>query len=404
MLKKLVLSAIMIGSVMMFSQNVFALGSASVNGSYHPATVDCVTGDVFAYNSNTATKKNKNEKSLLLAVDVDLSAVGSKRFNVVLDGAIWSEDMTSGVLDCNYATTSGDDDDLITSDGVTYRRLNDTTLAVSIDRKKVSDTLKFFVPLNCIITGTGDITVALDGVTYNPSRDKVVFATAGEAPTTETTTKVEISTSAFGNKILSSVTTEATTSNKAIKETTTEATTETTTEAVTEETTEVATEESTEATTEVATETTTVASVDTASQAYFDITTGTRVVSFTAGADNYYINNAAIPTDVRAYVSADGYTMLPLRAFANALDIDNVSYNSATKTAVFTLYGGHELSITAGESSFVLDGQRVEITGKAEVKDGRMFLPLRGMAYAFGIADDYIEYDADTKTATIFVG
>jgi hypothetical protein len=33
MLKKLILSAIMMGSVMMFSQNVFAFGSASVNGS-----------------------------------------------------------------------------------------------------------------------------------------------------------------------------------------------------------------------------------------------------------------------------------------------------------------------------------------------------------------------------------
>jgi 5-deoxy-D-glucuronate isomerase len=391
---------------MMFSQNAFALGAASVNGSLHPNAVECTTGDVFTYNAD-----KKSDTSLLLAVSVDLKAVGSKRFNIVLDGAIWDNSMTSGVFDCGYQTVTTDDDDAEDSDGVTYRRLNDTTLAVSIDRTKVPSNLKFFVPLNCIIVSGGDITVSLDGVVFDPAKDKVVFANAAVAETTEVTTKekVEVTTTKNNEKVLSSKPSETTTSNRTIKETTTttvattttEATTESTTEAVSETSTEATTEETTQATTETATEATTQASQQ--STTAFHLNTKTRVVSFTAGGDNYYVNNTPVYMDVRAYISNDGYMMLPLRAFANALDIDSVSYNSDTKTATFNLEQGTEIAITAGENHYTIDGQTVEIAGKAEIKDGRIFLPLRAMVNAFGISDDYLEYDADSKTATVFI-
>ena len=172
---------------------------------------------------------------------------------------------------------------------------------------------------------------------------------------------------------------EESTTKKA--ETTTKATTETTTEATTKAV-------------ETTTETTTQAETAAVSE-----------IKIKIGADQYTINGETYPLDVPAYIS-NGSTMLPLRALANAMGIadDKISYDAASKTAVLS-QGSYSVSITAGEKKLTVSAVGIdkteEIASPAEIKDGRIFLPLRAMANALGIDDSAIAYDAAEKTVTI---
>ena len=107
-----------------------------------------------------------------------------------------------------------------------------------------------------------------------------------------------------------------------------------------------------------------------------------------------------IDLDVPAYVSAAGYTMLPVRAVATALGIknDNVLWNQETRT-VTILYGQRIITMSAGEKVVYVNGSAIPAAAKVEIKDNRTFLPMRDLATALGVTD--ITWDAATKTATL---
>ena len=107
-----------------------------------------------------------------------------------------------------------------------------------------------------------------------------------------------------------------------------------------------------------------------------------------------------VTLDVPAYISAAGYTMLPVRAVAVALGINNnnVLWDQATKT-VTILYGQRIITMVAGQKVVYVNGSAIPASASVEIKDGRTFLPMRDLATALGVTD--ITWDAATKTATL---
>lgn len=107
-----------------------------------------------------------------------------------------------------------------------------------------------------------------------------------------------------------------------------------------------------------------------------------------------------VALDVPAYISAQGYTMLPVRAVATALGINNnnVLWNQASRT-VTILYGQRIITMVAGQKVVTVNGNAIPASATVQIKDGRTFLPMRDLATALGVTD--ITWDAATKTATM---
>ena len=103
---------------------------------------------------------------------------------------------------------------------------------------------------------------------------------------------------------------------------------------------------------------------------------------------------------VPAYINADGYTMLPLRAVSVALGINsnNVLWDQASRTAT-VMYGSKIISMTYGQKVVYVNAAPIPAATSVEIKDGRMFLGLRDLGNALGVTD--ITWDQATKTATL---
>ena len=104
--------------------------------------------------------------------------------------------------------------------------------------------------------------------------------------------------------------------------------------------------------------------------------------------------------DVPAYINANGYTMLPVRAVAVALGINNnnVLWDQATKT-VTILYGQRIITMQVGASVVYVNGSAIPASSSVEITDSRTFLGLRDLATALGVTT--INWDAATKTASL---
>ena len=107
-----------------------------------------------------------------------------------------------------------------------------------------------------------------------------------------------------------------------------------------------------------------------------------------------------VALDVPAYINAAGYTMLPVRAVATALGINNsnVLWDGPTKT-VTILYGQRIITMVAGQKVVYVNGSAIPASASVEIVNGRTFLPMRDLATALGVTD--ITWDAATKTATL---
>lgn len=107
-----------------------------------------------------------------------------------------------------------------------------------------------------------------------------------------------------------------------------------------------------------------------------------------------------VTLDVPAYINAAGYTMLPVRAVATALGINNnnVLWDGATKT-VTILYGQRIITMQAGQKVIYVNGSAIPAYSAVEIKDGRTFVVLRDLATALGVTD--VSWDPTTKTATL---
>jgi len=106
-----------------------------------------------------------------------------------------------------------------------------------------------------------------------------------------------------------------------------------------------------------------------------------------------YAGDKAYTIPVPAYINADGYTMMPIRAVAVALGIDNdaVQWDDATKT-VIVMYGQRFITMTAGQKVIYVSGTALPAKSAVEIVDGRAFLGLRDLATALGVTKiDYVD-------------
>ena len=120
-------------------------------------------------------------------------------------------------------------------------------------------------------------------------------------------------------------------------------------------------------------------------------------ILFTIGSYEYKVDGVKNYTDVAPYIDSNDRTMLPLRAFANALSIsdEDISWDDATKTATIVRPDGKKVVVQVGRNVIIVNGVETVIDTIPVIKDSRVFLPLRAMLNAFGIADSRIVWNAE---------
>ena len=130
--------------------------------------------------------------------------------------------------------------------------------------------------------------------------------------------------------------------------------------------------------------------------------------TFTArvGTMEFTKDGAAQPLDVAIYTK-NGYTMLPLRTFMKAAlgEKSQMAWDNETKAATVA-FGGNLIRFSVKENTIAKNGKDLPVWGKMEVKDGRVFVPLRnwsGILQSIGylMEEGDITWDSTTKLATV---
>ena len=130
--------------------------------------------------------------------------------------------------------------------------------------------------------------------------------------------------------------------------------------------------------------------------------------TFTAkvGTMEFTKDGAVQPLDVPIYIK-DGYTMLPLRTFMKAAlgEKSQMAWNNEDKAATVA-FGGNLIRFSIKENTIAKNGKDLPVWGKMEVKDGRVFVPLRnwsGILQSIGylMEEGDITWDSTTRLATI---
>lgn len=121
-------------------------------------------------------------------------------------------------------------------------------------------------------------------------------------------------------------------------------------------------------------------------------------VTLTIGSTTMKVGDKEVAIDAAPYIEAStGRTYLPLRAIANAIGANSVDWNNASRTAT-VIKGGLVAQMTIGQNSYVLNGAKIGMDGKAQIASERTFLPIRALGNALGAN---VEWDAATQTVTI---
>jgi hypothetical protein len=151
---------------------------------------------------------------------------------------------------------------------------------------------------------------------------------------------------------------------------------------------------------------------------YIDVVTETgtldKVVKVTIGEKTIVVDGESYDMDVAPYIQTESSsTMVPLRFVMVALGVDTdnvgsfddsqkVSFDATTKTATIFYAAGTNMTtiqFTAGSNTMVVNGAAIPMENgvKAEIVDGRMFVPFRAIGTAINVK---VGWDADTRTAT----
>ncbi|MCD8036243.1 MAG: copper amine oxidase N-terminal domain-containing protein, partial [Clostridiales bacterium] len=128
-----------------------------------------------------------------------------------------------------------------------------------------------------------------------------------------------------------------------------------------------------------------------------DDSTLLRTVTATIGSEQMSAGSDTINLDAPAYINADSYTMLPVRAIAEALGA-TVSWDEESRS-VSIFSGERIISMTIGEKTMYVNGTPVQMNTAPEISNGRTFVPVRDLANALGITN--VEWDEETLTVTL---
>jgi hypothetical protein len=104
-----------------------------------------------------------------------------------------------------------------------------------------------------------------------------------------------------------------------------------------------------------------------------------------------------VTLDAPAYINAENYTMLPLRAISEAFG-GTVNWDDTTKT-VTILSGQRIISMTIGSRTMYINGTPVAMNTAPEITSGRTFVPVRDLSNSLGISD--INWTEASGTVTL---
>lgn len=115
-------------------------------------------------------------------------------------------------------------------------------------------------------------------------------------------------------------------------------------------------------------------------------------------------NNQLIPLDAKIYIK-DGYVMLPLRAFLTSIDNNTMHWNGGTRIAWIQI-NGHTVVCNVKDNNITVNGEKIAVTGTMEIKDNRIFVPLRNWknilnSCGFTVEDKDIIWNAKENTAIV---
>lgn len=174
-----------------------------------------------------------------------------------------------------------------------------------------------------------------------------------------------------------------------------------TTLVTTEQTTAVTTEQISEETTEESTEQTESESKTDENTALFD------TIKLTIGSNIVLIGDKELEMDAKPYIqSQSSSTLVPLRFASVAIlggdasnsdSSDLIEWDPEKKSATIHL-PQKDVTFTADSSEIIIDSEAVEMDYgvKAEITEGRMYIPFRALGNALGVA---VDWDAESKTA-----
>lgn len=115
---------------------------------------------------------------------------------------------------------------------------------------------------------------------------------------------------------------------------------------------------------------------------------------------SYSENGKKVPLKEAAYCE-DGLVMLPFRAIAEELDDSIMISWDQTSQSVTVFMGKRIASVTVGSNQMVINGTTIPMTGKVEMKNGIVFLPLQDLGLLFGMKEDQIQWNEETRTASL---
>ncbi|MPM90515.1 hypothetical protein SDC9_137636 [bioreactor metagenome] len=123
----------------------------------------------------------------------------------------------------------------------------------------------------------------------------------------------------------------------------------------------------------------------------------TKKIVITVGAATMAAGTETVTLDAPAYINAENYTMLPLRAIAEAFNA-TVNWDDATKT-VTILSGQRIISMTIGSKTMYINGTPVAMNTAPEITSSRTFVPVRDLANSLGISN--INWTEASGTVTL---
>lgn len=117
---------------------------------------------------------------------------------------------------------------------------------------------------------------------------------------------------------------------------------------------------------------------------------------FTMNSTTYTVNGVQNTLDSAPYVK-DGRTYLPTRYVAYALGVssDNVLWDGTKATFIL---GNRVVQVVPGTTTLIINGATVTMDVPAEIVNGRVMVPFRWIAQAFGAQ---VQWDDATQTVTM---
>lgn len=123
--------------------------------------------------------------------------------------------------------------------------------------------------------------------------------------------------------------------------------------------------------------------------------------------ETYLVKDDAerIALDAPAYLSDDGYTMLPLRALLNvSKDGVQIDWNQKDKIATITYDDTTVVIPVEGtDKTVTINGEETTLVTAPQTVNDRAFLSLRDWCTVTGMSTDALQWDGATKTVTMTV-